>query len=57
MLSSTNAGDLVLDPFFSTSTTGGRQQLGRVFIGIEREESIPPRPGPHRCHRQLPAEA
>lgn len=40
LLSSTNPGDLVLDPFFGTGTTGAAaKQLGRVFIGIEREEA------------------
>ena len=40
MLSSTNPGDVVLDPFFGTGTTGAvAKQLGRVFIGIEREEN------------------
>src|SRR5665213_992446 len=39
LLSSTNAGDVVLDPFFGTGTTGAvSRQLGRYFIGIEREE-------------------
>ena len=37
--SSTNPGDVVLDPFFGTGTTGAAaKQLGRIFIGIEREE-------------------
>jgi modification methylase len=39
LLSSTNPGDIVLDPFFGTGTTGAAaRQLGRRFIGIEREE-------------------
>ncbi len=39
LLSSSNPGDVVLDPFFGTGTTGAAaKQLGRVFIGIEREE-------------------
>jgi modification methylase len=38
MLATTNPGDLVLDPFFGTGTTGAvAKQLGRNFIGIERE--------------------
>jgi modification methylase len=33
-------GDLVLDPFFGTGTTGAvAKKLGRNFIGIEREET------------------
>ena len=39
LLSSTNPGDVVLDPFFGTGTTGAvAKQLGRVFIGIERDQ-------------------
>jgi modification methylase len=39
MLATTNPGDLVLDPFFGTGTTGAvAKQLGRNFIGIEREQ-------------------
>jgi modification methylase len=39
LLSSSKPGDLVLDPFFGTGTTGAvARQLGRSFIGIEREE-------------------
>ena len=38
ILSSTQKGDLVLDPFFGTGTTGAvAKQLGRHFVGIERE--------------------
>lgn len=40
ILSSTNPGDLVLDPFFGTGTTGAvAKKLGRHWIGIEREEA------------------
>lgn len=36
--SSSNPGDVVLDPFFGTGTTGAvAKKLGRHFIGIERE--------------------
>ncbi|MBG1233332.1 site-specific DNA-methyltransferase [Aestuariivirga litoralis] len=39
LLSTTNPGDIVLDPFFGTGTTGAvARSLGRHFIGIEREE-------------------
>ncbi len=38
ILSSSNPGDVVLDPFFGTGTTGAvAKKLGRRFIGIERE--------------------
>jgi modification methylase len=40
ILATTNPGDVVLDPFFGTGTTGAvAKRLGRDFIGIEREES------------------
>ena len=40
LVASTNPGDVVLDPFFGTGTTGAvAKMLGRQFIGIEREES------------------
>jgi modification methylase len=40
LLSSSKPGDVVLDPFFGTGTTGAvAKQLGRLFIGIEREEA------------------
>jgi modification methylase len=36
----TKPGDIVLDPFFGTGTTGAvARKLGRHFIGIEREAS------------------
>ncbi len=39
LLASTNPGDVVLDPFFGTGTTGVvARRLGRHYIGIEREE-------------------
>ncbi len=38
LLASTNPGDVVLDPFFGTGTTGAvAKKLGRRFIGIERD--------------------
>lgn len=38
ILASTNPGDIVLDPFFGTGTTGAvAKQLHRQWIGIERE--------------------
>jgi modification methylase len=38
LLASTHAGDIVLDPFFGTGTTGAAaQRLGRKWIGIERD--------------------
>jgi modification methylase len=40
ILASTRPGDVVLDPFFGTGTTGAAaKRLGRRFIGIEREEA------------------
>ncbi len=36
----TRPGDIVLDPFFGTGTTGAvARRLGRRFIGFERDES------------------
>lgn len=38
LMSSSNPGDVVLDPFFGTGTTGAvAKKLGRHFIGIERD--------------------
>jgi modification methylase len=40
LLATTNPGDVVLDPFFGTGTTGAvAKRLGRHFIGIERERA------------------
>lgn len=40
LMASTNPGDVVLDPFFGTGTTGAvAKKLGRSYIGIERESS------------------
>jgi modification methylase len=39
MLASSKPGDIVLDPFFGSGTTGAvARRLGRHFIGIEREQ-------------------
>ncbi len=39
LLATTKPGDLVLDPFFGTGTTGAvARRLGRRFIGIERDK-------------------
>jgi modification methylase len=39
LLACTNKGDVVLDPFFGTGTTGAvARRLGRLWIGIEREQ-------------------
>src|SRR5665213_1330380 len=38
LLATTRPGDLVLDPFFGTGTTGAvAKRLGRHFIGLERD--------------------
>ncbi|ESR26217.1 Modification methylase [Lutibaculum baratangense AMV1] len=38
LLSSTKSGDVVLDPFFGSGTTGAvARKLGRHFIGVERD--------------------
>ncbi len=40
ILSSSKQGDVVLDPFFGTGTTGAvAKRFGRHFVGIEQDES------------------
>jgi hypothetical protein len=40
ILASTRRGDLILDPFFGTGTTGAvAKRLNRHFIGIEQDET------------------
>lgn len=40
MAASTKPGDVILDPFFGSGTTGAvARRLGRHFVGIEREQS------------------
>jgi modification methylase len=40
LLASTKPGDVVLDPFFGSGTTGAvAKRLGRNFVGIEREQA------------------
>jgi modification methylase len=39
IMASTKPGDIILDPFFGTGTTGAvAKRLGRNFVGIEREQ-------------------
>jgi modification methylase len=39
LMASTRPGDVVLDPFFGTGTTGAvAKKLGRHFVGLERED-------------------
>jgi modification methylase len=40
LTASSKPGDVVLDPFFGTGTTGAvAKRLGRNFVGVEREEA------------------
>ena len=66
LLASTNPGDLVLDPFFGTGTTGAvAKHLRREWIGIERDpayaqvareriEDVVGRPSPEIWSRRRP---
>jgi modification methylase len=39
MLASSKPGDVILDPFFGSGTTGAvAKRLGRHFVGVEREQ-------------------
>ena len=39
IMSSSNPGDVILDPFFGSGTTGAvAKRLGRNFVGIDRED-------------------
>ncbi len=39
-MASTKPGDIVLDPFFGSGTTGAvAKRLGRHFVGVEREQT------------------
>jgi DNA modification methylase len=47
MLAASNPGDVVLDPFFGTGTTGAvGKKLGRRFVGIARTPLPPARASP-----------
>ncbi|MEZ5926618.1 MAG: site-specific DNA-methyltransferase [Hyphomicrobiaceae bacterium] len=55
LIASTNPGDVVLDPFFGTGTTGAvAKRLGRRWIGIERDSDYA-RAAQERIDRVEPA--
>jgi modification methylase len=57
ILASTRPGDIILDPFFGTGTTGAvARRLGRRYIGIEREEGYA-KIAAERIARVIPATA
>ena len=50
LVATTNPGDVVLDPFFGSGTTGAvAKMLGRRWIGIEREAALPAAGGGADC--------
>jgi modification methylase len=65
LVSTTRPGDVVLDPFFGTGTTGAAaKRLGRTFLGIERDPAYiraaeariaAVEPLPHEAVAELPA--
>lgn len=56
LMASTNPGDVVLDPFFGTGTTGAAaKRLHRHWVGIEREEAYV-KLAQERIEKVLPAE-
>ncbi len=59
ILATTNPGDVILDPFFGTGTTGAvARRLGRRWIGIERDRDYVRRARERIAKvRPLPAEA
>jgi modification methylase len=57
ILATTRPGDVVLDPFFGTGTTGAvARRLGRRFVGIERESAYVAA-ARSRIAKVIPAEA
>lgn len=57
LTATTNPGDIVLDPFFGTGTTGAvAKRLGRNYIGIERDEGYADE-AEARIARVVPADA
>jgi len=57
ILASTKPGDIILDPFFGTGTTGAAaKRLGRRYIGIEREAAYA-KLARERIARVIPATA
>lgn len=59
LLAASKRGDVVLDPFFGSGTTGAAaKKLGRAFIGIEREAAYAKAASARiACVEMLPADA